>query len=240
MSSRVPIGKRLREVRTQMNMTQKQFCLFFGPTVSSISSLSGYETGDADLPRNLLLVLSRKGVNLNWLFTGEGNMYISEEHAWHASGKEGEFHPKAAASVEAPPEDFIMVPLYDVQASAGGGSVVDPEHAQTKMSFSKRVLEELGVPAGALACLYASGDSMEPTIHPGDLLLIDLSAQVRTDAIYVIQSNDSLVVKRVQKMFDGSLIIKSDNPVYREQMIDKGLLETVRIVGRVVWAGRRL
>lgn len=72
-------------------------------------------------------------------------------------------------------------------------------------------------------------------------MLIDLSNSiVREDAIYAIQNDGSLVVKRVQKLFDGSIVIKSDNPAYREQVIDKGLLETVRIVGRVVWAGRRL
>lgn len=139
------------------------------------------------------------------------------------------------------PEGFILVPRYDVQAAAGGDSIIHSEQVVDSLAFRSSWILELGLKPDALALISARGDSMEPTLHPGDLLLIDLSnSSVREDAIYAIQNDGSLVVKRVQKLFDGSIVIKSDNPEYREQVIDKELLETVRIVGRVVWAGRRL
>lgn len=140
-----------------------------------------------------------------------------------------------------PPEGFILVPRYDVQAAAGSGMVIHSEQIVDSLAFRTSWIHELGLKPDALALITTRGDSMEPTLHPGDLLLIDLAnSAVCEDAIYAIQNDGSLIVKRVQKMFDGSIIIKSDNPAYREQVIDKGLLETVRIVGRVVWAGRRL
>lgn len=59
-----------------MEMTQKQFCLFFGPAAKQPDMLSKYENGDAGVPLLLLLLLARKGVNLNWMFTGQGSMFV--------------------------------------------------------------------------------------------------------------------------------------------------------------------
>lgn len=139
------------------------------------------------------------------------------------------------------PEGFVLVPRYDVAAAAGSGAVIHSEQIVDSLAFRSSWIRELGLKADALALISTRGDSMEPTLHPGDLLLIDLSSgAVAEDAIYAIHNDGLLVVKRVQKMMDGSIIIKSDNPAYKEQTLEKGMLENVRIVGRVVWAGRRL
>lgn len=81
---------------------------------------------------------------------------------------------------------------------------------------------------------------MEPTLKEGDVLLINTAVtRVIDDAIYAIRINDTLMVKRIQKMADGSLIIKSDNPAYKEQIIPKYQVESLKIIGRSVWFGRR-
>ena len=83
---------------------------------------------------------------------------------------------------------------------------------------------------------------MEPTIRSGDLLLIDLSqTNVRKDSIYVLRIDELLVSKRLQWMYDGSLVIRSDNPAYGDQVIAAGNeYETtaLEIIGRVIWFGR--
>jgi phage repressor protein C with HTH and peptisase S24 domain len=56
---------------------------------------------------------------------------------------------------------------------------------------------------------------MEPTLGAHDLLLIDRSVQtVKQDAIYAFAVDGELRIKRIQRLFDGSLVIKSDNPGY--------------------------
>ncbi len=142
---------------------------------------------------------------------------------------------------EEPPDGFVMVPRYDESAAAGSLSLIHSEQLVDSLAFRSSWIHELGLKADALALISMRGDSMESTLHPGDLLLIDLSGSaVREDAIYAIHNDGGLVVKRVQKLFDGSIVIKSDNPAYHDQPVGLELLETVRIVGRVVWAGRRL
>lgn len=78
-SYKIEIGQRIKEIRASMNLTQKQFCLFFGPVVRTPSMVSLIESGDTIPPVELFSLLARKGVNLNWVFTGRGSMYISGE-----------------------------------------------------------------------------------------------------------------------------------------------------------------
>jgi phage repressor protein C with HTH and peptisase S24 domain len=53
---------------------------------------------------------------------------------------------------------------------------------------------------------------MEPTIRSGDLLLVDRSkSQVKGEGIYLINLDDGLMVKRVEWILDGSVVICGDN-----------------------------
>lgn len=137
--------------------------------------------------------------------------------------------------------DFVLVPRYGIQASAGPGSLVDSEGIVDYLSFRRDWIENsLGMKKEDLALVSVSGDSMVPTLQDGDIVLVDMKNQGRfkSDAIYLINGGDELRIKRIQKKTDGTLIIKSDNKLYDPEVI--GNLELVRIVGRVVWAGKRL
>ena len=53
---------------------------------------------------------------------------------------------------------------------------------------------------------------MEPTICSGDLLFVDRSElQVRGKRIYLINLDDEVMVKRVEWLLDGSMVICRDN-----------------------------
>lgn len=136
---------------------------------------------------------------------------------------------------------FILIPRYNVEASAGGGSVVAEERIIDRMAFREDwVRVTLGLSPKDLVLISATGDSMEPTLHPGDLLLLDRSIErIKDNAIYAIQVNGTLLIKRVQRRTDGSVIIKSDNAAYETEVLTDSKAEDLRIVGRLVWAGRR-
>lgn len=74
---------------------------------------------------------------------------------------------------------------------------------------------------------------MEPTIRPGDLLLIDLTAASRplAEAIYVLRLDDAVLVKRLQPLGKGRVLAVSDNP--RHQARELGEHDGVQLVGRV-------
>jgi phage repressor protein C with HTH and peptisase S24 domain len=91
---------------------------------------------------------------------------------------------------------------------------------------------------GDLILEVTIGESMEPGIRNGDLLLVDTTDRTfRNFGIYVIEARGERLVKRVQRKFDGSLILISDNAVYQPESISAELAKEVRVIGRVVWHG---
>lgn len=142
----------------------------------------------------------------------------------------------------APPDGFVLVPRYDVHGSMGNGSVIHSEQIVDHLAFrAEWVRTALGASPEHLVLISAIGDSMEPTLRAGDLLLIDRSVTgVKHDSIYAFAVGDELRVKRVQRLYDGTLIVKSDNPGYASETLTPEQAATVNIVGRVVWTGRRM
>jgi hypothetical protein len=116
--------------------------------------------------------------------------------------------------------------------------LVAEERLEIKLAWPR---QDLHVIPRTLALIQVQGDSMEPTLHAGDLALIDRGIDgVKDDGIYVVVVDGRLQVKRIQRLMDGSLLIKSDNPRYDPETISPLRVETVQIVGRVIWIGRRV
>ena len=82
---------------------------------------------------------------------------------------------------------------------------------------------------------------MEPAIHSGDSLLVDISKTTLEDGcIFVLRLGDDLYAKRLQKLFDGGIEILSDNKEYKSQIVSAGELPMLQIIGKVVWMGKNL
>ena len=88
---------------------------------------------------------------------------------------------------------------------------------------------------------------MEPTIPDGSMLLVDTRAESKAGTpagIYVLRAPDAtgtaLLLKRLQMEPTGGLLITSDNPAYPQISIPAEERGQVHIIGRAVWAGRRL
>lgn len=144
--------------------------------------------------------------------------------------------PEASVAASA----YATVPRLDVGASAGPGATVGDERALAPMAFDPRWLRELGVrdPKG-VSIIRVAGDSMAPTLNDGDEILVDRSDARLRDGIYVLRIEDALMVKRLAVDPSGRrLSVRSDNPAYPSWPdCDPG---DVELVGRVVWAGRRI
>lgn len=137
---------------------------------------------------------------------------------------------------------MVEIPILDVDASAGYGAVATSENLQNRMGFDEKWLRKLtAAKAPSLSLIRVMGDSMEPTLSDGDDVLVDASdhgSRLR-DGVYVIRSDETLVVKRIALRPGGKLItIASDNPAYPSWSdVER---ESVEIIGRVIWFGRAL
>jgi phage repressor protein C with HTH and peptisase S24 domain len=135
-------------------------------------------------------------------------------------------------------EDFALVPRYNVQASMGGGADIQSEQVVDHLAFKRSWLKDMDLQADSLALITAEGDSMIPTIKDGCLMLVDTRKHTTIkDGIYVLRWDGALMAKRLQKLLDGAILVKSDNSIYQEIKAEKDQIELLNIVGKVVWTG---
>lgn len=188
---------------------------------------------------NLLSLAKAGGVSLAWLATGSGGHGMDDGGTYSTPDQ-----PRLLDRVSDLPEDYSLVPLYDVSASAGHGAVVESEQVIDYLAFKRDWLRaELNATAGDLYLIEVDGESMEPTLRPGDIILIDRrnAGNVPRDGVYVLRLNGSLLVKRLQRMPGHTVRVSSDNHAYEPFMLAMDApAEDMAIVGRVVWSGRRM
>lgn len=187
----------------------------------------------------MLALAAALNVRVEWLEYGRGEMRETAALA-----------PK---DLRAPPRSFDLnnEPGYTgvLQLTARGstGDGDDNPHVEIRgvMAFKSAWLRANNLNQKHLDVIYASGNSMEPTINDGDVLLVDESKiEPKDGQIFAMQSESKgTIVKRLVKSdFDG-WIIRSDNPDkarYGDETLRDGEINEVRIIGRVVWRGGML
>jgi phage repressor protein C with HTH and peptisase S24 domain len=134
-----------------------------------------------------------------------------------------------------------LVPIYDIEASAGNGiipgedeAVVD--HLALPPGYLRRITS---APVSALAIVTVTGDSMSPTLRGGDVVMIDTRKQnPGYDGLFVLRFDGALHVKRMNRgSRPGVVRIVSDNPVGYAAFERE--LHDVEVVGKVLWYGRK-
>lgn len=113
----------------------------------------------------------------------------------------------------APREAMVAVPYLTVAAAAGTGRAAGQEAVIRAVPFTARLLRDAGVTPGGASLIEAAGESMAPTILPGDRLLVDRHdiAVPAAGAVFVVRRGDELLVKRVRRR-GATLTLASDNP----------------------------
>jgi transcriptional regulator with XRE-family HTH domain len=73
------INQRIRLLRKALNLTQKKFAMILAVSQSQIASM---ETGEREVKGRIIKQLYDSfGVNIRWLRTGEGSMFIQERES---------------------------------------------------------------------------------------------------------------------------------------------------------------
>lgn len=175
---------------------------------------------DESVPLEIVLALAAAtGVTPAWIIFGDGQQPMAIN------------------------EDFSLVQKLDIRASAGGGAIAPYEESNggEVVAFRTDWLRRLGLNPRYARAIFAHGDSMEPTINSGDLLLVDESINTIVDhGIYVVVYQGMVVVKRVQLKRDGTLVLKSDNHRYETEEVPPSEIGQISVAGRVRWFGRTI
>ena len=213
------IRDRLKSARKLAGISQLKLSEAIGCTRAAVTM---WESGVTKKIDGVLLVRAAKELRVRpeWLAVGEEPMRSFDE------------------------EEFAMVPRHDIAASMGAGAEVYSEQIVEHLAFKVKWLSEYGLDRHNLALISAVGDSMEPTITEGDLLLVDKRPseiqQLKNGTIYVLRIDAQLYAKRIQRKMDGSIAIMSDNKIYSEETVSAERLNDLHIIGRVAWIGRAI
>lgn len=157
----------------------------------------------------------------------------------------GEIDDPTAGALPAPtPEQIaeqlgaVLVPELALGCFTGGGSVFSEFQQMGVVPFQKDWLRSRT--GGSFSDLFVArgeGDSMEPTLRDGDIILIDTSLKEinRQDAIWALSYGELGMIKRVRKLPTGSYQINSDN---RSVSPIEAYDGEMHVIGRVIWIGR--
>lgn len=133
-------------------------------------------------------------------------------------------------------DNLVKIDVLDVVACCGNGVENFSENIIGQHMMTLTALRELTATAPEnIKIIRAIGDSMTPTIRPGEMLWIDVSyTSPSSDGLYLIRIGKELLVRRIQlNPFDGSAVIKADNEAYRAFPAEK--FEDVPVLGRVIY-----
>jgi phage repressor protein C with HTH and peptisase S24 domain len=212
-------------------------CSEIAGSVSALAKLAGlsqsgirryFDGGEPTRPV-LKALANAVGVSFLWLATGEGPMRKPD----------GVTEPPSGRAPSSPdPDAYCYIPLYDVYASAGHGAQIDQEQVIDKLAFKQDWLKgEMGLNPDNCCLIHVTGDSMEPTLHKKDVVMLDRSHTIYIeDGVYCLRLDGGLLVKRVQRINGNQVKIISDNAVYQPFIMNTA---DVEFIGRIVWAGKR-
>lgn len=149
--------------------------------------------------------------------------------------------PKRVKNGDTPPTGTKLVQVYDVQASAGYGSLVDYEASAYGLAFPPEYLRRLtSSNPKHLSIISVKGESMEPTLLDDDIVLLDTSkTNLSFDGLFVLRFGDALHIKRVGRSAkrDHVTIISDNRTLYPPL---EAALSEVDAIGKVLWYGRKV
>lgn len=214
------LADRLRELAYDKSMNLKEFCSYVGVSYRTIQNyLAEKSSPNAQV---LELLNAKVGVSANWLIFGIEPKYVDAECESTKNGAHED-------------SEFVQIRRHQVEASAGNGSEVASEDAAQSYAFNRKWLGKRGLKPDTLSVISVRGDSMEPDLNDGDLVLIDLANTDLSDGkIYAVQYSGNLFVKRIQYVPGDTVRLVSRNAQYAPIEIKTPEADGVRVVGRVV------
>ena len=175
--------------------------------------------------RNLLKAAAFLGVSAEWLRTGEGEMHspsVSVIEEFDSDEKR---------------DDEVSIAEYRI-TFACGDNVSEPVFEEIKeahkASYRRSWFQKKGINPDNCKRFKVRGNSMEALICDRDTILVDCSEKdIIPGKIYAFSIHGTMRVKFLQPMLDGSIIVKSYNPDFPDEVLKPCDLSTFNLIGRV-------
>ena len=239
MSNEIDKKQILKDLKEYYSFkTDTEFAEFLGISVQTLSSWYARNTFNIEL-------IYAKCVNIdgNFLLTGKGNIekrnikeLLPNETVTKrvTFSKETKNIKNVTDLLEETSKDYKGIPLIPIEAMAGFGtgsaqvmdydtkSYVVPEFTELNVDFMLRV----------------KGSSMYPKYNSGDLVackkLILNDIFFQWNKVYVLDTDQGALIKRIKKGSDNHLLIVSDNPSYDPYELHLSQIHAIALVVGVI------
>lgn len=219
------LGKRLVELRG--DASQKEFAKQLGV---HFNTLAAYERGEGSPDLRFLTKISElSGKGVSWLIGAGDNGVASLPSGVDADG--------------------VQIPRFDVRAAAGAGTLALTENVSSYFTVDRdwlrRALPSWAGANASVGILEGSGDSMEPTIRDGDLIMAVRNPPeyaIDRGGVFLVLHHGQLRIKRLHvDMASGDISLISDNPRYPPERVPKDRVEfDLQVLALIFFAGGRL
>lgn len=216
------IGDRIKEVRKAKGLNQKAFAKLIG--LKSAIAISRYERNLRKHNISILVNIAQKcNISLDWLIRGLGDMHK----------KDGPISLELRKTHDVKiPSDIPLRPVPLINSVPAG---------YPEKSIDDHVVDYIYIPAEMkdpkAFALMISGDSMNPILNDGDIVVISPSSRIRPNDIGAFRINEDVVLKRLHKE-DRKIYLISENKKYGPIILKDG--DVVEQIGRAVYQLKKL
>lgn len=203
------IGKRIRQKREELKITQEELAAELG--YKSKTTIAKIENGTNDIVQSKVVEFARAlNTTVAFLMGWDNNIGPIEN---------GTKHKKPGVSINVLGRVAAGVPIEAIE------DIIDTEEISEEMAAT-----------GDFFGLQIHGDSMEPKMSEGDVVIVRQQDDAESGEIIIAMINgDEATCKRLKKYADGIMLL-SNNPKYEPMVFsnEEVLSKPVRILGKVV------
>lgn len=145
-------------------------------------------------------------------------------------------------------DEYAHIPLHEAMLAAGPGYHNAGEAIVDHLAFRRDWLTRMNVTISAARLARVRGDSNQPTLWDGDMVLIDTSkrdpairrkgaSDQRRSPFYALIDSGEARVKRIERPSPDVMMLISDNPDFPPELRHGDQLTDITITGRVIWSG---
>lgn len=229
--------ERIKEYLDFKGVTKYEFCKKLGFSNKFLDNSSNMGTDKA-----CKIIHYYTDINPEWLLTGEGEMLkpnVEINKPFETVKKRVNFSEETKSKekltqLNEPATEYEGIPLIPIEAMAGFGTggvqVMDydthkyvvPEFTELNVDFMLRV----------------KGSSMYPKYNSGDLVackkLVLNDIFFQWNKVYVLDTDQGALIKRIKKGSDDHILIVSDNPSYEPYELHLSKIHAIAIVLGVI------
>lgn len=194
---------------------------------NSSGVLHKYASGLQKPGAKLLERMADVGCNIQWLLTGEGEMFAENDAGWDLREKSLAANYEKSLTSKPVLSRKRLVPIMLEPTSAGLGNRVEG-YVDKQVDLHSFLTGD----KDDVFCIYAKGDSMiGADIFDGDMVVVDSSLPVQEGDIVVAYMEDKgeQTIKRL-KYSNGFIMLVAENPKYQPIKV---VLKDIRIMGAV-------